>query len=267
MRNSLLFRSFWPSILALIIAFLLLGCEKERTDDFFDPAIANSPKMEAYVIAKYDLQQSIIDLRTYLGRIDLSKLEWVEENGRMVMHLPGIPPKIEAKVAALNEANSALLSEFPQIASFSSQTKGDYLQYCTQNSVAVNNRLLDLGINAYQVTTKRFIDEWGDVMDFLDDHMGSPNYVEVTIIGYADGGSYIYIDPRNTAKGSYSPDLTMINGVAHYPEGGNNSAVVMIAHTHRNSPDASDFDKQAVYPPGVVGAIYYDGAYYKFKRN
>lgn len=57
----------------------------------------------------------------------------------------------------------------------------------------------------------------------------------------------------------------MTNGVAYYPEGGNNSAVVMVAHTHRNSPDASDYDKQANYPPGVVGAIYYDGAYYKYK--
>lgn len=182
----------------------------------------------------------------------------------MVMHLPGRPPKIEAKVAALNEANSALLREFPQIASLSIQAKGDYVQYCTQNSVAVNDKLLDLGINAYQAITKRPVDEWGDVFDFLDRHMGSPNYVEVTIIGYADGGAYIYIDPRNTSHGSYSPDLTMINGVAHYPEGGNNSAVVMIAHTHRYSSNPSEYDQPGSYPPGVVGAIYYDGAYYQF---
>lgn len=267
MKNSLLFRSFWPSILALITAFLLLGCEKERTDDFFDPAIANSPKMEAYVIAKYDLQQSIIDLRTYLGRIDLSKLEWVEENGRMVMHLPGIPPKIEAKVAALNEANSALLSEFPQIASFSSQTKGDYLQYCTQNSVAVNNRLLDLGINAYQVTTKRFIDEWGDVMDFLDGHMGSHNYVEVVIIGYADGGSYIYTDSRNTSSRAYYPMFTRrSDGRGYYPEGGDNSAVVMVAHTHRYSSTPSSDDTRVRHSE-FAEAIYYDGAFYRYNNN
>lgn len=265
MKNKLLIRTLLSSICVLIGAFFLFGCEKEHNSDLLDTDIANSPKLEAYVIAKYDLQQSITELRNYLSKIDFTKLEWVEENGRMVMHLPGIPPKIETKVAALNEANSALLREFPQIASLSVQTKGDYVQYCTQNSVAVNDKLLDLGINAYQAITKRPVDEWGDVMDFLDNHMGSPNYVEAIIIGYADGGCSIYIDSRNTANGSYSPDWTMINGVAHYPEGGNNSPVVMVAHTHRNNAELSDYDKQANYPPGVVGAIYYDGAYYKFK--
>lgn len=267
MRNHLPFRALLPSVFTLISTFLLIGCEKEHTDDFLDPALANSPKLETYVIAKYDLQQSITEFRYYLSKIDFTKLEWVEESGRMVMHLSGRPPKIEAKVAALNEANAALLGEFPQIASLSIQAKGDYVQYCTQNSIAVNDKLLDLGINAYQAITKRPVDEWGNVMDFLDNHMGSPNYVEAVIIGYADGGSYIFIDSRNTPNRAYYPMFTRgADGLGYYPQGGNNSAVVMVAHTHRYSSNPSK-DDTAVRYSEFAEAIYYNGSFYRYNND
>ncbi len=246
--------------------FVFSGCEQECSDDAWNLSLADSPELEAYVIARYDFRQSLSEFERYLNRIDLSELEWIEENGRMVMRLPGTPPEIGTKIEAWNETNRALLRKFPEITSLSAQAKGNYMEYCVQHSVAVSARLLDMGIDACLPRTKRMVNEWGEVFDFIDTHMGRPDYVEAMIIGYADGGSCIYIDPRNTANGSYSPDWTMINGVAHYPEGGNNSAVVMVAHTHRYSPDASDADKAAVYPPGVVGAIYYDGAFYKFTK-
>ncbi len=247
--------------------FTMTGCEKEHTANSLDPAIANSPELEAYVIAGYDLQQSIIDLRAYFSTIDLSKLEWVEEDGRMVMHLPGFPPRIEDKVAAFNDEKSILLKKFPQITSFPLSLRGDYVQYCTQNSVTVNDKLFDLGINVYQLRTKARIDEWMGIFNFLDGHMGSDDYVEVVIIGYADGGCFIYKHGSNTSTRARYPMFSRgSDGMAYYPEGGNNSAVIMVAHTHRDSSTASPQDKEVRYTE-FAEAIYYNGSFYRYNND
>lgn len=273
MKRILSIRTLLLSLFALVGALFFFGCEKEKpAEDSVDLVIANSVEMEGYIVAGYELEQSLTDFRAYLSKIDISKLEWVEENGRMVMHLPGTPPKLEDKIKAFNEKKSTLIKKFPQIASSTPKKRRNYVQHCIQSSENVNDKLLDLGINVYQLKTKSGIEDWFETIGFLDRWMGRDDYVEVVIIGYADGSSYVYKDPRNDAYNAYYPPSGLMqhaypNGTYkyYYHAGGSTSEIVMIAHTHRSGPDPTPGDYVRMLP-GVVEAIYYDGGYYKYSK-
>lgn len=87
------------------------------------------------------------------------------------------------------------------------------------------------------------------------------------IFHYSDGTWATYQDPRNghDSLGYYScfpTSITISNGYWYYKEGGSNSPIVSVGHTHvyGSSPNAPDY---FYVPPGVTRFIYYQaGMYY-----
>ena len=48
--------------------FVLSGCEKKYSNDAWNLSLADSPELEAYVIARYDFRQSLAGFERYLNR-------------------------------------------------------------------------------------------------------------------------------------------------------------------------------------------------------
>jgi hypothetical protein len=111
--------------------------------------------------------------------------------------------------------------------------------------------------------------------------MNNANYVEVYIIGYADGtyevvqmpGATQYNGGELNIQYSQTPDG---DSIMYYPSGSKeySSNVISMGHTHRQShvPTESYFDADSVYhqadmfyvPPGVSRYIYYQQDIYPY---
>lgn len=117
-----------------------------------------------------------------------------------------------------------------------------------------------MGINVFQPSTKQMKPEsFEDNMLFLNNWVSSPGYVEAMMVVYRDGSSAIYIDQRNTNRQSHIT-LERTNGLYYYRDGGSNSPILFLAHTHQSGPNPSSEDliEMRKYP-GLMGAVYYNG--------
>ena len=48
--------------------FVLSGCKKKYSNDAWNLSLADSPELEAYIIARYDFRQSLAGFERYLNR-------------------------------------------------------------------------------------------------------------------------------------------------------------------------------------------------------
>lgn len=126
-----------------------------------------------------------------------------------------------------------------------------------------------MGINLFQPTTKVRPESFDDSMLFLSEWTTTNHhYVEAVIVVYRDGSSCIYIDPSNTYKSSTYPPLKHVNGtdLFYYPEGGSNSPILFIGHTHLSDREASPKDRETAID-GLREAVYYNGNFYPYDKN
>jgi hypothetical protein len=88
------------------------------------------------------------------------------------------------------------------------------------------------------------------------------NYVEVYIIRHLNGTISTFIDDRNTPKKCYLPYAER-NG--QYYINGQSSPIASIAHTHKDSGNASAADiAEKAKMPGIPRSIYYNGIYHAY---
>ncbi len=262
MKKQLLFQILSVGIVVLTACLILWACQKEKYPNDIDARIAASPEMEAYIVAGYELQAARNEIQQELNKIDFSKLEFVREaDGRLVMHLPTDQAfSFETKLKKLNVTKGVLQSRFPELSAFSLLRSEKIITSCIENSVTVSSTLLNLGFDI-SLPTKRPGGPEGfeDGMLFLENWVRNPNYVEAMMVVYRDGSSAIYVDPRNTSTQSHIT-LERTNGLYYYREGGSDSPILFLAHTHQSGPrpSAEDLIEMKKYP-GLIGAVYYDG--------
>lgn len=257
-------------MLAVSAAVVLWACQKEKyPDDAIDAQIAKSVEMENYIVAGYELQTALVEFQKELNKVDFSKLEFVPgKDGKLVMRVPIPHQNFIEKLKALNMNRSALQSRFPELAGFALERKNSIIESCIAYSITVATKLLDMGINVMLPATKRLPESFEDSMEFLGGWTAGSHYVEAVIVVYRDGSSCIYIDPSNTYKSSTYPPLKHANGtdLFYYPEGGSNSPILFIGHTHLSDGEASPKDRETAID-GLREAVYYNDNFYPYDKN
>ena len=264
----------WIPVAAAIVSIgsvlVFTGCQKEKySDDNIDAEIAQSSEMENYIVAGYELQAALNEWQNSLNAIDFSKLEFVPDaDGKLVMHMPVQSLVFDAKLRALNTSRSVLQSRYPELASFVSERRQDIIESCISNSVVVNTKLLDMGINIFQPMTRRIRPElFDDSMLFLNEWTtNNHHYVEAVIVVYRDGSSSIYIDPSNTYNQSTYPGITQEGDLFYYRGGGSNSPILFVGHTHLSDGEPSAKDRSTAVD-GLREAVYYNGNFYAYDKN
>ncbi|MDR2037532.1 MAG: hypothetical protein LBQ60_06375 [Bacteroidales bacterium] len=256
------------------------GCGKEE-DEPLNEDILNSPELEEYIVAGADFKRSVDIFTGGLNKIDFSTLEVTyDADGRKVIHLPAAlvgSVDIEEKIGVFNEKKEILQNKFPQIADFSLKLRKNYIRQSIQSSLNVKNKLLDLGISLSRPLLKSgTVENWTGQEDmvflysYLSSWVSSPDYVELYIIAYEDGSFSTWIDDRNTTNKTHITVSENPNtGKYYFSEGGINSPISWVAHTHRDKPCASKEDKEEgiTAQTGLPGYIYYQGGFYDYDYN
>ena len=248
------------------------GCQKQDYDysekDDLDPALLNSPELEEYIIAGADFQQTLNIFKDEINKIDFSKPEFIKNIKEGKEIYLSISVNIREKVQRFNDKKKLLFAKHPQFASLTENARNNYFRVCLRNSLNVNKKLLELGININHPLTKGGVSEnygsMDDVLKYLANWMEKSNYVEIVVIKYADGTIATYVDDRNTATEFHLPLETKNNdGKRYFPAGGSNSPVTYIAHTHKSGSEPQGKDESTIRA-GITSAIYYDGAFHEF---
>ena len=124
------------------------------------------------------------------------------QTGEKIAYLP-ISVDIEDKIRNLKEKEDTLFRRYPQFTALTKNTKKDYVRNCIKNSLNVNKKLLELGININQPMTKGGTSEafgnMEDLTNYLTEEMSSSTYREIVIIVYKDGRIVTYQDDANTS--------------------------------------------------------------------
>ena len=278
MKKHLLVKTALSGLFATLCTVGIVSfpaCQKQDYDysekDDLDPALLNSPELEEYIIAGADFQQTLNIFKDEISKIDFSKLEFVEETpGKKIMRLP-ISVHIEEKSRIFKEKKEALLTKHPLFSSLSESTKYDYFRICIQNSIKVNNRLLELGIDINQPTTKASYTEGFEnkysVLGYLAEWMQNSNYTEVIIIVFEDGSATIIHDDEN-----FTPTQATIPSLGYDGKGNfyyDNKKIDFVGHTHTSGPEPNgkDLENPDGQYTGLDQAIYYDGAFHHFQVN
>ena len=243
-------------VLLIIICIVLISCQKE--DNTIDQTIANSRELDEYIIASADVQQTLNVFAFEFDKVDLLSLEIENSSdGKSVIHFPASirELRIEEKILVMNEKKEALLRKYPQITTSAIR----YVDYSINNSLTINNKFLEFGINIHSPLVKsgnsEFFSNFGAFADYLVTWMSNPNYTEVYIIAYQDGTKEIFQDSRNDYSNSYL-SFTYNNGEA--TRGG--KVISYVAHTHQNGniPSTQDNSMATKYPQLKQG-IYFNG--------
>jgi hypothetical protein len=257
----------------IFLGFMMQSCssDDELSGDRGDDNIINSVELEEYIIAASDFKQSLAIFEKEINKVDFSKLEVsYDKDGRKITRLPASVASvgIEEKLQIFNEKKEALLEEYPQFASFTLDKSKTYFQQSIQNSLNVSSKLLELGINFYQPLLKggtyETYNSQPSLLSFLSSWVNSPDYVEVFIIAYTNGSLATWIDSENTTHSSGISIYTKYN--KHFTDvGGNSSAIVWVAHTHRTSSSAgaADIAFKNKYPH-MGHRIYYNGYFHSY---
>ena len=187
---------------------ILWACQKEKyPDENIDAEIARSAEMENYIVAGYELQAALNEFQKTMNAIDWSQMHYVkDENGNEVMHLPVQSLIFEAKLNEFNDKKNILQRKYRRLTSYSQEKCEDMIQYCLENSVTVNTKLLDMGINIFQPITK-FMDDPEELneaalLDSMGRYTASPTNVEAMFFGHDNGLFDIHIDSSNTRYGA-----------------------------------------------------------------
>jgi hypothetical protein len=242
----------------------MTGCQQE--DDFQDQKslLENvSLELEEYIMAGLDFQHTVNTFNDEIKKIDFSKLNiHLDSKGNKTVYIP-TSVSIEEKARVFNEKKRLVLEKCPEIASFSSKTMNNYFQESIQNSVNINNKMLELGISADKPRLKKGtvenFDNSDDYCAYLAEYVNSANYVETFLVVFEDGSAITYTDNRNTSSTCYDPGFSQ-SGDQWYVNGYPNKPVSYVAHTHVNSdtPSPADITFRDDHP-GLNTAIYYSG--------
>lgn len=270
MKKTLFFKILSAGTVVLAAGAILWACQKEKyPDDGIDAQIAASPEMEAYIIAGYELQAARNEFQKAMNAIDWSQMQWVkDEDGHEVMQLPIQSLIFEERLNQFNDKKNILQRKYRRIVSCSQEQCEQMIRLCLKNSVEVNTKLLNLGINIFQPTTKimggpEIFDEL-QVIDSLQRWINNPNYVEAATLMFADSTNIIIIDSRNGPSNCIYPNLFEANdGRTYYPPSGFSNPVIRIGHTHKFSANPSEKDKMIHYQ-GVERSIFFNGTFHNY---
>ena len=258
------------------------GCQKQDYDysekDDLDPALLNAPELEEYIIASAEYRYTMDLFQIEIKKVDLLNLKFVKgANGEKIAYLP-ISVDIEDKIRNLKEKEDILFRRYPQFTALTKNTKKDYVRNCIKNSLNVNKKLLELGININQPMTKGGTSEafgnMEDLTNYLTEEMSSSTYREIVIIVYKDGRIVTYQDDANTYT-YYQVKLKKVtntitgNSKYYYPETSQNDSdeIAYMAHTQKSGFDPTDLDmEQAGKWDGLDMRIYHDGAFRQFDK-
>ncbi|MDE5945659.1 MAG: hypothetical protein K2G93_08795 [Rikenella sp.] len=205
-----------------------------------------------------------------MNAIDWSQMYWVkDDDGHKVMHLPIQSLIFEEQLNRFNDKKDILQRKYHRIVSSSQEQCERMIRLCLKNSVEVNTKLLDLGINLNQPQTKSrhpeldLLDEPG-VLDSLSRWVTNPHYVEAWYVKYNNDQFNIYIDSTNTTNRAWIPELERRNGEFYWPGGGQPDVPIeFIGHTHRYSPTPSAQDT-ASYINGLNHTIFFNGSFHQY---
>jgi hypothetical protein len=249
-------------IAIMMIAGIFQSCN--NADDFAENEIANSSELEEYIIAAADFQQSLQTFVHEFGKVDLLSLKTkINSEGKEVIYFPASigDIRIEEKIQIMNEKKEALFCKFPYITFMDLNKVKGYVNYSINNSIKVNDKLLEFGIKMHIPLLKpngisEYFNNFLEFADYLAAWVTNPNYVEAYIIAYEDGTKEIYVDDRNDATNSYLP-FSYNNGNPTR----NGKAISYIAHTHLSghTPGSLDLVGAKLYPLLKQG-IYYNGS-------
>ena len=267
--KTMLSRSFVIFCAACMV--LSQSCQKQdyiEEEDYLDPVLLNSTELAEFVIAGVEYQHTMNTLQATISKVNFSEMKFIEKsNGIKVMQLPFIL-NFKNKSQLLNNKKQSLLAKYPQFASLTKKEKYEYFQNCFKNSTYVNRKLLELGINISQPTTKgswteSFNDSDG-YMSYLADWMENPEYNEAIIIVFKDGSATIVHDDSFTPTQSVIPSLGYTDDYSAYYY--DNKEIDFVAHTHQNSstPSKDDFKNPNNDLQGLKQAIYYNGTFGDF---
>jgi len=94
-------------------------------------------------------------------------------------------------ISIFNYNDFYIFAKHPQFASLTENARNNYFRVCLRNSLNVNKKLLELGININHPLTKGGVSEnygsMDDVLKYLANWMEKSDYVEIVVIKYADG--------------------------------------------------------------------------------
>jgi hypothetical protein len=260
--------------LSIVLMSVLLGgvfmqsCSNEDDENYSDNnSIINSEELEEYIIADIEFQQAFNIFKKEIESIDLSKVKSVQNaKGVTVLYIP-TSICIENKANLLNSKKKSLMVKFPQLNSFSPEVKQKYFRQSVANSSRISKKILESGININQPRLKGGNSEFftGDnYCDYLAAQVASSNYVEVIVLIFANGASMAYIDDGATANGSsITLSQNTTTGYWYYSPYSTSNRVVTFIHTHTDSGNASDADRNNKLP-GLNYQIYYSGYMYNY---
>lgn len=269
MKTRLQVKVMAASLLAVGATVVLWACQKEKyPDDAIDAQIAKSVEMENYIVAGYELQTALVEFQKELNKVDFSKLEFVPNaEGIMSLQLPIQSLVFEAKLNTLNNQKRELHRKFPQLVSFTSERRESIIESCLTNSVVVNTKLLNMGINVMLPSTKGYYPEpWLEGMEFLGGWTAGSNYVEAHAIFFMDGNCVITVDPRNTRDSSHITVHRKTDGQWYHES--SDSPIYILGHTHQTGwiPSQQDMDN-CRKTPGLRRGIYFNGELREYNEN
>ena len=262
------------------IGLIIQSCSMEEDEPLLlDDAILNSSELEEYIIAGAEYNNALTNFTNELSKIDFSTLNVTyDADGRKVVHLPVTfieDIKFSEKERSLYEKKEAFLKKIPQFSSFSEDLGKRYFQQCVQYSVKVKTEFLKLGINTVRPKLKSGneinIDEnFSYLMWQMYNWTNNPNYVEVYLVGYADGTYEVVQMPGASPSIGGDPFLYNIvnNTTMYYPPYPYGKIVTSIGHTHiKTSEPTKSYWYQGVFyqadyfpvPSTVSRYIYYGG--------
>jgi hypothetical protein len=262
-------RNILKTTIIVVVFFascFMTGCQKEENISNQDILENSSLEIEEYIIAGLEYQHALNIFNNEIKNIDFSKLDTYQDSkGNTIVNIP-TSVSIEEKTKIFNEKKKLLLDKCPQIVLLTSDIRMDYFQQCIQNSININKKALELGININRVRLKGFSLELhndNDYCTYLDAQLSNnnSNYVEIVLNLFEDGTSMTYIDSRNSPSGCYFPALyRKASNNKWYVMIHDNSPISYIAHTHRYSsnPSPEDIASKVDYP-GLEHRIYTSG--------
>jgi hypothetical protein len=248
------------------LGIIVGGCSKEDglSDDYLDESIVNSVALEEFIVAGFDYQHSLAVFESEVRNIDFSKLETsVDSKGNMVVNIP-TSVSIEEKAEILNMKKQVLIETHPQFISMELTLKQKYLQSSIKQSLNVNSKLLEIGINynlpKLKAGTVESFDNSEEYCSYLASWVTGSNYVETFLVVFTDGSAITFTDNRNTSSTCYSPGFSQSNNGQWSVNGYPNRTVAYVAHTHiySDNPSGSDLSFRDNHP-GLTVAIYYSG--------
>lgn len=249
------------------IGILSQSCQKESSveKEYLDPVVLNSPELAEYIIAGAEYKDAMRIFMQEMHKINFAKLEFVKNSeGKEVAYLP-ISVNIGDKILQLNKKKDLLYAQYPQFAFLTIDAKNEYFQECIRNSVPVNSRLLELGIDPNQPMTKSSSNELlistgriDSIMEFLSNWTNN-SFNEVTVVVFSDGSAMYYSTSADSPTGCKTPEMQKVDGKYYYQ----GKQVKELIHSQPDTWDPSQDDIDAK-EDGLLYSTYYNGMFQRY---